>query len=125
MENMRKKGAKFSPGKVEEWLDCGNKDATVYTNMRVLEMHKNEKMLSSTLRNENSVIIQPSFVGENVDLKNSIIGPHASIGANSKIENSVVANSIIQTNCTIKNAIIDNSMIGKFAQYINKAEELS
>jgi glucose-1-phosphate thymidylyltransferase len=29
MENMRKKGAKFLPGKVEEWLDCGNKDATV------------------------------------------------------------------------------------------------
>jgi glucose-1-phosphate thymidylyltransferase len=125
MENMRKKGAKFLPGKVEEWLDCGNKDATVYTNKRVLEIHKSEKMIASTVRNENSVIIQPSFLGENVELKNSVIGPYASIGANTKIENSVVANCIVQTNCIIKNAVIDNSMIGNFAQYHNEAEEIS
>src|SRR5690606_35772927 len=37
LENMKQKGIKFSPGKVEEWLDCGNKNATVYTNQRVLE----------------------------------------------------------------------------------------
>ena len=42
LENMKKKGTKFVPGKVIEWLDCGNKDATVYTNRRVLEMHRNE-----------------------------------------------------------------------------------
>ena len=28
MENMKNKGLKLVPGKVEEWLDCGNKDAT-------------------------------------------------------------------------------------------------
>jgi glucose-1-phosphate thymidylyltransferase len=82
-------------------------------------------MIASTVRNENSVIIQPSFLGENVELKNSVIGPYASIGANTKIENSVVANCIVQTNCIIKNAVIDNSMIGNFAQYHNEAEEIS
>jgi glucose-1-phosphate thymidylyltransferase len=125
MENMRIKGAKFTPGKVEEWLDCGNKDATVYTNKRVLEMHKTEKLIATTVKNDNSIIIQPCFIGENVEFKNSVIGPYASVGANSKIENSIVSNSIIQTNCKIKNAVIDNSMIGNFAQYIHKAEELS
>jgi glucose-1-phosphate thymidylyltransferase len=125
MENMRRKGAKFSAGKVEEWLDCGNKDATVYTNKRVLEIHKDKKMVAPSVKNENSAIIQPCFIGDNVELKNSVVGPYASIGANSKIENSVVANSIVQTNCRIKNAVIDNSMIGNFAQYIRKAEDIS
>ncbi len=125
LENMRKKGTKFVPGKVTEWLDCGNKDATVYTNKRVLELHKNEKLVASSVKNENSVIIQPCFIGENVHLKNSVIGPHASIGANSKIENSVVANSIIQTNTQISNSVIDNSMIGNYAVCKNTAEELS
>src|ERR1035437_9092499 len=37
LENMKNKGTKFVPGKVSEWLDCGNKEATVFTNQRVLE----------------------------------------------------------------------------------------
>jgi hypothetical protein len=28
---------------VEEWLDCGNKDCTVYTNRRMLEIKKGGK----------------------------------------------------------------------------------
>ncbi len=125
LENMKKKGTKFVPGKVVEWLDCGNKDATVYTNKRVLELHKDEKMIARDVKNENSVIIQPCFIGENVSLKNSIVGPHASIGANSKIENSVVSNCIFQTNTTVSNAVIENSMIGNFVTYKNTPEQLS
>ena len=40
LENMKNKGLVFKPGEVEEWLDCGNKDATVFTNQRVLEIKK-------------------------------------------------------------------------------------
>ena len=125
LDNMRKKGTRFVPGKVTEWLDCGNKDATVYTNKRVLELHKTENLVASSLRNENSVIIQPCFIGENVKLVNSIIGPHVSIGANSRIESSVITNSIIQTNAIVANAVIDNSMIGNHTSYKNAAEQLS
>ena len=35
---MTKKGKQFIPGKVVEWLDCGNKNATVDTNQRYLEI---------------------------------------------------------------------------------------
>ncbi|OFY86745.1 MAG: nucleotidyltransferase, partial [Bacteroidetes bacterium RIFCSPLOWO2_12_FULL_31_6] len=42
LENMKQKGTKFVPGKVDEWLDCGNYKATVYTNQRVLEFIKEE-----------------------------------------------------------------------------------
>jgi len=46
MENMKKKGTKFVTSRVAEWLDCGNKDATVYTNQRILEHKKNERAKS-------------------------------------------------------------------------------
>ena len=46
LENMKQKGTKFVPGKVDEWLDCGNYKATVYTNQRVLEFIKEENYLS-------------------------------------------------------------------------------
>lgn len=110
LENMKNKGTKFSPGKVDEWLDCGNKNATVYTNERVLEHNGNIISNSSTI--EVSEIIEPCFIGENVIIKNSKIGPHVSIGSNTIIENSVITKSIIQNESFVKEAILNNSMIG-------------
>ncbi len=125
LENMKQKGTKFVPGKVDEWLDCGNKDATVYTNRRVLEMNSDKLSVPSSVKKENGLIIQPCYIGENVSIVNSIVGPFASIGANSIIENAVVSNSIVQQNVVIKNVVIDNSMIGNGAVYTSSPEQLS
>lgn len=125
LENMKKKGTKFVPGKVTEWLDCGNYKATVYTNQRVLEFIKNEDIVDSSLKNENSKIIAPCFIGKNVVLKNTTVGPHVSIGDNTVIENSTISNTIIQTNTIIKNSKLTNSMIGNFVTINNNSQELS
>jgi glucose-1-phosphate thymidylyltransferase len=125
LENMKQKGTKFVPGKVNEWLDCGNYKATVYTNQRVLEHIKNENIVDASLKNEGSKIIEPCFIGKNVVLKNATIGPHVSIGDNSMIENSTITNTIIQTNTTITDSTLNNSMIGNFVKISNNAQELS
>ena len=125
LENMKNKGTKFTPGKVTEWLDCGNKDATVYTNQRVLEFIKGDGLVSGSAVSDNSVIIQPCYIGENVKITGSVIGPHVSIGDNSVIENSVVRNSIIQKSTKINSANISNSMIGNFVDYKGRQVELS
>jgi glucose-1-phosphate thymidylyltransferase len=124
LENMKSKGTKFSPGKVTEWLDCGNKDATVYTNSRILEFNK-ELPRTSKFSNVNSKVIEPCYIGEGVQLINSTVGPYASIGSNTVIENSVVENSIIQTNSKIKNAELFNSMIGNFSEFTGKSNDVS
>src|SRR5690606_32340388 len=36
IKGMMRKGMKFVPGKVGEWMDCGNKEVTVETNTRML-----------------------------------------------------------------------------------------
>ena len=74
---------------------------------------------------ENAVIIPPCFIGENVILKNSVVGPHVSLGDNSVIENSIVENCIIQNNAQINNAVINNSMLGKFTKVKGKTLDLS
>ncbi|MGJ3233673.1 sugar phosphate nucleotidyltransferase [Marivirga sp.] len=125
LENMKDKGVKLRPGTVTEWLDCGNKDATVYTNQRYLEFIKNEELISPSANVENSVIIPPVYLGENVIIKNSVIGPHVSIGDNTEVSESRIANSIIQTNSYISEAQIKNSMLGNFVQYEGAAKDLS
>ncbi len=125
LENMKQKGTKFVPGKVDEWLDCGNYKATVYTNQRVLEFIKSELKTDSTLQNENSVIVQPCFIGKNVKLKNAVVGPHVSIGDNVEINQSIVSNSIIQSNTKIENTNIKDSMIGNHVKIKQQQQELS
>lgn len=126
MENMRNKGLRFYCDQVEEWLDCGNKDATVYTNQRILEIKKDkEPLIAGTHKNTNSIIIEPCFIGEHVEISNSIIGPHVSLEANSKVNGSVISNSIIRNDSIISNAHITNSLIGKSTILKGCADEYS
>lgn len=126
LENMKQKGIKFTPGKVTEWLDCGNKDATVYTNQRVLEFDNGKPTLKGkNIVTENSLIIEPCFIGDNVTIKNSIVGPHASIGADCKLSDVIVKNSIVQANTKLYNTVISNSMIGEGAEVKGKTLDIS
>lgn len=125
LENMKNKGLKIYPGEVIEWLDCGNKDATVHTNTRWLELHKYNYSEPTSLKLVNSEIIQPCFIGENVEIHNSKIGPHVSIGNNTKISNSEISASIIQTNAVLQNTKLSNSMLGNFVQVNGGELELS
>jgi glucose-1-phosphate thymidylyltransferase len=126
LENMKQKGVKFTPGKVTEWLDCGNKDATVYTNQRVLEFMKGDAALKGTnVTIENSTIIEPCYLGNNVVISNSVVGPHVSLGDNTKVANSVIADSIVQQNSKITNRVLRGSMIGSFAEITGRASDLS
>jgi glucose-1-phosphate thymidylyltransferase len=125
LENMKQKGVKFSPGKINEWLDCGNKDATVYTNARILEFNKAEKLISPSAKIINSTVIEPCFIGENVSVENAVVGPYVSVGNNSSIKNSVVKNSIIQNNAKVLNSVIENSMLGNFSEIASQSLNLS
>ena len=125
LENMKGKGVKFKPGTVVEWLDCGNKNATVYTNQRVLEITKEEKNIAGSATSQNSVIVPPCFIGENVHLLNAIVGPHVSIGENTVIKNTVIKNSIVQKNSKVINAVVEDSMIGNNAEVEGPVLDLS
>jgi len=125
MENMKMKGTKFVTSQVAEWLDCGNKDATVYTNKRILESYYMNGNNKPQVASHKSQVIQPCFIGENVQIINSTVGPFASIGDNTVIENSTVENCIVQTNTKIKNAKLSNSMLGNFVEFSGNSNDAS
>ncbi len=126
LENMKAKGTQFAPGQVTEWLDCGNKDATVFTNQRILEYNKADaSLIASSARIINSEIIHPCFIGEGVAIENAKIGPHVSIGDNSNIYCAIISNSILQKNVKIKDSTFSNSMVGNFAELAGVSGSLS
>jgi glucose-1-phosphate thymidylyltransferase len=127
LENMKNKGTVFVPGRVTEWLDCGNKDATVYTNQRYLEylQERGENLVAASAQLTNSVLIPPVYIGENVIINNSVVGPHVSIGSHTAVRDSVLSNTIVQQSATVLHANVTNSMIGNHATVTGKPDDLS
>lgn len=125
LENMKNKGMQFVTGKVDEWWDCGNKDATVQTNQRLLDTKSNLFHIPTERFNGGTKIIQPCYIGENVKIINSTVGPFVSIGDNTVINQCTIENSIIQSNSKISNMNFKNSMIGNFVEVDGKSSELS
>lgn len=127
IKRMMDKGMKFVPGKVDEWMDCGNKTVTVETNQRMLNFLEKdgESLIASSVSNENANIIEPCFIGENVVVKNSTIGPYVSVGNGTVVENSTIKNSLIQNKTKISNANLDNAMIGNHVVYNGNFETIS
>ena len=123
LELMLKRDLKFTTYTIDKWLDCGNLKVLRSTLKEILlQIQDKEQLINS--EPENSVIIPPVYIGENVQLKNSVIGPYTSIEQGSVIENSIISNSIILDNATVKNANITESVIGKFAEVQSKQHNL-
>ena len=119
IKQMMAKGMKFVPGKVTEWMDCGNKNVTVDTNCRMLGFLHNDgaHLVDFDVKLENSTIIPPCYIGKDVVLVNATVGPNVSLGDSCHVENSTIKNSLVQTHSHIKNANLDNAMIGNHASF--------
>jgi glucose-1-phosphate thymidylyltransferase len=119
LENMKTNGLKFVPGRVDEWMDCGNKNVTVETNSRMLQFLHNDgqKLIADNKKLLNSTIIEPCFIGDDVILINSTVGPNVSLGKGCHVENSTIKNSLIQTHAHLKNSSLNNAMIGNHASF--------
>lgn len=116
LDNMKNKGLKFRPGTVDAWMDCGNKDATIDTNSRMLDyLNGAAELRGGNLKSTNSEIIEPCYIGADVVLTNAKVGPHVSIGNGTVIENATVHSSLIQEKTVVKNINLNYSMLGSHA----------
>ncbi len=127
IKRMMTDGKVFVTGEVKEWMDCGNKEITVDTNGRMLRFleQDGENLVASSVSKENAEIIAPCYIGENVVLKNATVGPYTSIGDDTIIENAIVKNSLIQSKTIIKNANLENAMVGNHVKYNGNFETVS
>ena len=125
LENLRKKDNRFTTSVVDRWFDCGNKDATVDTNREMLKYINSKNLKGEGIVEENSIIIEPCYIGNNVQIKNSVIGPYVSIEDETIIENALISNSIIQSGTKIRLLNGINSMIGSHVDIEGNFVDLS
>jgi glucose-1-phosphate thymidylyltransferase len=106
---MIEEGAKVRTQESDSWLDTGTIDATLETN-KILLAGKANKTENESM--DGVEIIAPSFVHPSAEIQNSVIGPYSSIGANCKIVNSWIEQSIVEADCEIQDATLSRSLVG-------------
>jgi len=106
-------GAKVRTHNGISWLDAGTIEATLDTNKVLLDMMGKQV---NAYTGKQVKVIEPCAIDPSAEISNSTIGPHASIGANCKIENSTITESIVEAGSEIKDAALSRSMVGRQAQ---------
>jgi glucose-1-phosphate thymidylyltransferase len=109
LQLMIEQGEKIKPFIVEGWYDCGKPETLLSTNRYLLE-----RQTPSAARP--GVLIQPPvFISPKADVKNSVIGPYATIAEGASVENAIIRNSIISEGATVANSLLEDSIVGNNA----------
>jgi glucose-1-phosphate thymidylyltransferase len=101
------RGALMRVENVDTWLDTGTIDATLETNAFLLE-----RMDAKPEERPGVKILPPVFIHPTAEISESVIGPDVSIGANCKITQAVIQDSIIAEGTHISRAALTHSLIG-------------
>lgn len=120
---MLERGLRMRAEKVDVWLDAGTPEALLEMNRYLLENGR------SNCRGDNSypgsVIIPPVFIHPTAQVRNSIIGPHVSLGAGCLVETSIIHDSILEDEACVEGAVLEGSLIGRRAQIHRRAATIN
>jgi glucose-1-phosphate thymidylyltransferase len=116
---MLERGLKMRVEKVDVWLDAGTAETLLETNNYLLEHGRDNSALAA--QRSGVVVIPPVFVDPTAKIENSVIGPHASIGAECHVLGSIVRNSILEDEAHVSDVILENSLIGRQAKIQRRA----
>jgi glucose-1-phosphate thymidylyltransferase len=125
LQLMVEDGIKLHAFRVNNWFDCGKKETLLSTNATLLRQmedthpHKEEQHFEST------VIIHPVNIAEGCIIRHSIIGPNVTIGEHSKIESSIVRDSIIGSYAELQQVVLNSSIIGNDAYIRGLSQSLN
>lgn len=110
LQIMLERGERLTTFPVEGWYDCGKPETLLETNRHLLHITKTNGV------HDGVVVIPPVYISPTAVVKNSVVGPFATIAEGATVEDSIVRNSIISENAAVTNALLEDSIIGSNAQ---------
>jgi glucose-1-phosphate thymidylyltransferase len=117
---MAERGLKIRTQAIDTWLDLGTIETTLETNRYLLE-HGCDN--SQAIDRKTVKVLPPVFIHESASIKNSTIGPNASIGPDCIITNSRVEGSILEAGVVVDTASLKGSFIGRQAHIQGRSVE--
>lgn len=110
LQRMIEQGVKITTTRVNNWFDCGKKEILLETNRTLLA--KNNVYDVDLPSFENTIIVHPVSIGDGCEIKDSIIGPYVTVADHTKIDASIIQDSIIGSYSYLKEIILNKSIVG-------------
>lgn len=106
LQLMVERGAHLGTFPIADWFDCGTQEAMLDTNRHLLQDAPVPTHCTET------VIVPPVHIDPTAEVRDSVIGPHVSIGAGARVQHTIVRNAIIGEQAEVEAALIENSLVG-------------
>jgi glucose-1-phosphate thymidylyltransferase len=113
---MLERGLRMRVEPIKIWHDSGTPEAVLDANRYVLETIRSNS--EEAAAREGVEIHPPVYVDPSAEVRQSVIGPHASIGADCVIEGSVIKDSIIDVGSQIIDSDLSTSLIGRHVRVL-------
>ena len=113
---MLERGLKMRVEPVRVWHDSGTPEAVLEANRYVLETLRSNS--EEAAAREGVEIHPPVYIDPSAEVRQSAIGPHASIGAECVVQRSVVKDSIIDVGSHIIDSNLSMSLIGRHVRVL-------
>ena len=118
---MLQRGLTMRVQPVDVWQDCGKTETALETNRYLLENgHDNSAQDSGVVQGGGYVIVPPVNIHPTAQITNSIIGPHATVAAGCRIEDSIIRDSIVDEESVVQNTLLAGSLIGRSAKVMGR-----
>jgi glucose-1-phosphate thymidylyltransferase len=109
LELLMEQGEELRPFPVEGWYDCGKTETLLETNRALLDQ------LAKPVFREGVVVLPPVALDPTAEISAAVIGPHVTIGPRARVRHAVVRNSIVNEGATVKDILLEGSVVGENA----------
>lgn len=123
IECMIRNEVKFQSFKVQNWFDCGKKETLLESNAKLLK--KFGGTIAPDHQFENTIIIQPVSIAPGCDIRNSIVGPNVAIGEKTRVNYSIIKDSIIGGFSDLYDIVLTHSLIGSDTEVKGESRSLN
>ena len=119
LQDLLDQGNIMHPLPVDGWLDCGKPETLLDTNRQLLITNSHHRKIDGT------IVVDPVYIADSASVASSIIGPFVSIGENSRIERTMLRDTIVNMGATVIGAALEKSIIGENATVVGKMTRLN
>lgn len=109
LQMMIERGERMRTFAIEGWYDCGKPETLLETNRHLLDRQP-------TAAGRPDVVIQPPvFISKKATVRNSVLGPYATIADDAVVENAIIRNSIVSEGARVTDTLLEDSIVGNNA----------
>ena len=119
---MIQQGANFEAREVGIWQDTG-KPETTFTTHRYLLEHGCENSFEAPRPGVS--IIPPVYIHPEAIIERSVIGPYVSIGKGTKVQDSILRDTIVDEGVEIESVLIEDSIVGRWVKLAGRFRKLN